>query len=226
LPSLEHPGPRFVLPRKWIAAVKAVTNESRFAGPCHGNVSTGQRNRHRLVPACSEAKASLACEDQQLDGCARASTTVAEVDERRRGSEKHDIPMANGSCGREPRLAQPRKGSIGSKRVDDRYHGGQAVEPQGARAGRLKGRRGAEVFVRWKALRVVFAGSFVHANGLGTISAALGKHASARAVAGARERRQECQRFVHARVATGRQRPPPTIPRGFTCCPPKRIVLT
>jgi len=44
----------------------------------------------------SEARASLACEDRRLVGCARASVTVAEVGERRRGPEKRDSPSATG----------------------------------------------------------------------------------------------------------------------------------
>jgi hypothetical protein len=59
-----------------------------------------QRNRHRLVPASSEAKASLACEGRTLVGCARVSMMVAEVGKLRRGSEKR-VSGGNGTRGRE-----------------------------------------------------------------------------------------------------------------------------
>jgi len=95
-----------------LRCAKAAANEPWLAGLHQGNLATGRRNRHRLVPACSGAKAPLACEGQQLEGCARASTTVAEVDERRRGSDKRDFPMANGSRGREPRLDGIRKDEV------------------------------------------------------------------------------------------------------------------
>jgi len=59
--SLERSGPRPASCRSWLA------------GPRRGNASKGQRNRHRLVPARSGAKAQLACEGRRLVGCARAS---------------------------------------------------------------------------------------------------------------------------------------------------------
>jgi len=75
----------------------------------------GQRNRHRLVPASSGAKAPLACEDRWLAGCARASYLVAEVGKRRRSSEKRG-PVGNGARGRGPGSSRIRKGSRRVKR--------------------------------------------------------------------------------------------------------------
>jgi len=45
---------------------QVVVNRLRLAGHPYGNVSVGQRNRHRLVPVSSGAKAPLACEDRTL----------------------------------------------------------------------------------------------------------------------------------------------------------------
>jgi hypothetical protein len=100
------------------------------------------------------------------------------------------------------------------KGVDDRHRGGQAAEPGEARAGRSKGRRGAEVFARWKALSDrLFVRSFTRADGR-AISAALGwargranVHGTAREATGASEAR-------YARVTAGRQRPPRRSPFG------------
>jgi len=52
---------------------RAVANGSWLAGFRCGNAPGDQRNRHRLVPASSGAKAPLACEGRTLVGCARAS---------------------------------------------------------------------------------------------------------------------------------------------------------
>jgi len=105
--------------------------------------------------------------DDSSTGCARASTSVAEVDERRQGPEKRD-PDGKRACGRGPGSRRaPQGANRGINGVDDRHRGGQAAEPGEARAGRSKGRCGAEVFVRRKALQVaIWAGSFTRV-GLG-----------------------------------------------------------
>lgn len=43
---------------------QAVVSRLRLTGSRCGNASQGQRNRHPLVPACSGARAPLACEDR------------------------------------------------------------------------------------------------------------------------------------------------------------------
>jgi len=138
----------------------------------------GQRNWHRLVPASSEAEASLACEDRAArTGVPARRLSVAEVGERRLGSEKHD-PLAigrvdgNQSYCRE--TAERWSSSGGFKSVDDRHRGGQAAEPGETRAGRSRERRGAEVFARWKALPIAFGACSFTREGKGAISAALG----------------------------------------------------
>jgi len=73
----------------------------------------GQRNRRPLAPAGSGAKASLAREDRRLVGCVRASNSVAEVGERRRGSEKRDFPWQGGAWTgtQAPRFSQELRGA-------------------------------------------------------------------------------------------------------------------
>jgi len=76
-------------PRKWNAACEEPSRTERGSQVPGAATHRGdRRNRHRLVPASSGAKAPLACEGRTLVGCARASITVAEVGKLRRGSEK------------------------------------------------------------------------------------------------------------------------------------------
>jgi hypothetical protein len=155
----------------------------------------GQRNRHRLVPASSGAKAPLACEDRQLVGCARASITVAEVGERRRGPEKRDSPSATGHVDGDQSPRVSARILRGPKSVGRQHRGGQAVELEQAGAGRPKGRRGAKVFARWKAPRVVSPSvSFTRADRRRPRRPSRGS-VHARASRGTRGRRQGCQRF-------------------------------
>jgi hypothetical protein len=70
--------------------------------------------------------------------------------------QRNAIPLANGRVDGDQASEKVRKDPSGIKGVDDRHRGGQAAEPGEARAGRSKGRRGAEVFVRWKAPPVVY----------------------------------------------------------------------
>jgi len=128
--------------------------------------TSGQRNRHRLVPASSGAKAPLACEDRRLVGCARASIQVAEVGERRRGPEKRAYPLAAGHVDGDPTLEGSARIPRGRKSVGRQHRGGQAAELEQAGAGRSKGRCGAKVFARWKAPRVICSSvSFTRADG-------------------------------------------------------------
>jgi hypothetical protein len=75
-------------PRKWNTSCASRRVQVVARRPPMRQRIVGQRNRHRLVPASSGAKAPLACKDRTLVGCARASFQVAEVGKRRRGSEK------------------------------------------------------------------------------------------------------------------------------------------
>jgi hypothetical protein len=98
-PSLRRLGPRFAsstqVERNVLESrcVRAVARRS----PVRRRTVGGQRNRHRLVPASSGSKGSLASEGRSLEGCARASMTkVAEIGKRRRGSGKARHPLATG----------------------------------------------------------------------------------------------------------------------------------
>jgi hypothetical protein len=165
-PSLERLGPRNCpVHASGTRRVKAGACSARLAGLRRGNAVDGQRNWHRLVPASSGAKASLACEEERLErvcprveyGCRSRRTTPRSREARPAGKRATRTGIgAHGNL---------RKGGSGScKGVDGRYRGGQAAAPIEARAGRLKGRRGAEVFERWKAPQVKFrVGSFTRA---------------------------------------------------------------
>jgi hypothetical protein len=128
---------------------------SRLAGHRGGNASTGQRNRHRLVPASSGAKAPLACEGRTLvrvcprvvSGCRSRQATP--------GSREACLPLAAGRVDGD--LASGRLARVpGGERGGEIWnHGGQAVSPAKSRAGRPRGRCGARVLARWKASRVV-----------------------------------------------------------------------
>jgi len=167
----------------------------------------GQRNWHRLVPACSGAKAPLACEDRWLVGCAGASYSVAEVGERRRGPEKRDSRWQRGAwTGTQP-SRYPQGFSRGFKGVDNRHRGGQAVEPGKARAGRSRGRCGAKVFARRKASQVVHR----HVRSRGRVGGGLGGPHGSRERASVTRNAGEATGMSEARsarIATGRKRPP------------------
>jgi len=184
---------------------------------------SGQRNRHRLVPASSGAKAPLACEGRTLAGCARASFQVAEVGKRHRGSEKRVSRWQRGTW-TGAWLSRTRKGPRGWKGVENRSRGGQAAEPGKSGAGRSRGRCGAKVLVRWKASRTARPARFVHAIGLRAVSAASTGTRVARATRLTRRRRQGCQRYgPHASRREENARHGDTTTR---CGPPKRIALT
>jgi hypothetical protein len=157
-------------------------------------IGSGQRNWHRLVPASSGAKAPLACEDRWLVGCARASYSVAEVGERRRGSKKRVSRWLRGAW-TGTQLSRSPQGVTGEcKGVDNQHRGGQAAELGKARAGRSRGRCGAKVFVRRKASQVVHR----HVRSRGRVEGGLGgphETRNARASREARGRRQGCQRL-------------------------------
>jgi hypothetical protein len=130
-PSLERFGPRLAPSTRVERGVRKPSRAGRGSqAPRAVTHCGGRRNRHRLVPASSGAKAPLACEDRELDGCARASYQVAEVGKRRRGSEKRDNSAGNGARGREPGPSRNPQGS--SKRVK-RSRGASSRRPSRAR---------------------------------------------------------------------------------------------
>jgi hypothetical protein len=187
----------------------------------------GQRNWHRLVPAGSGVKASLACEDRAArSGVPARRLSVAEVGERRPGSEKHD-PLAIGLCGREsePLARNPARGHCRwiqkRRRPASRWPSREAGRGPSRAFERTSRGRG---FRSMEGTPDRFHGQLVHARRSGAISAALemfreraNGHGSAREATGVSEAR-------YARITTGRQRPPrwKAPPRKGTCDPPKR----
>jgi len=108
------------------------------------------------------------------------------------------LPLARGRVDGDPGSTVFARTPGGSKGVDIRHRGGKATAPGQARAGCPKGHRGAEVFARWKAPRVV--SRVVRSRG--RIEGGLGGSHEPRARASVTspwERRQGCQRQgVHA----------------------------
>jgi len=74
-----------------------------------------QRNRHRLVPASSGAKAPLACEGRTLVGCARASIKRLQKSASNAEAQRSAPPAGNGARGREPGLRRPARVVGGEK---------------------------------------------------------------------------------------------------------------
>jgi len=181
-------------PRKWNAsrASRRVQVVARWL-PMRRRI-VGQRNRHRLVPASSGAKAPLACEDRTLVGCARASFQVAEVGKRCRGPEKRVSRWQRGAW-TGAQSSKLRKGPRGRKGVEIRCCGGKAARPGKSGAGRSRGRCGAKVLARWKASRITRTARIVHAIGLRAVLAASMGAQVARATGVAWERRQGGQRY-------------------------------
>jgi hypothetical protein len=183
-PSLERSGPRSASCRSWLA------------GPRCGNASKGQRNRHRLVPASSGARAPLACEGRRLVGCARASyqgcrsrqASPRLIEARTRW--QWDTWTGAGPAGP--------KGQVGQRR---RQPGRAVAKPRGqakAGAGRSKGRRGAKVPVVRKAHRAAPP----------TRTASRGRAGSGLGDSHSGEGRDRGVRSASAHIARGRQRPP------------------
>jgi len=202
------PARDLLLPRKRNATCESRRVQITARRPTvRQRIGGGQRNWHRLVPACSGAKAPLACEDRWLVGCARASYSVAEVGEQRRGSKKRDSRWQRGAWTGTQLSRSPQGVSGGCKGVDNRHRGGQAAEPGKARAGRSRGRCGAKVFARRKASQVVHR----HARSRERVGSGLGgphgsrERASVTGNAGEATGMSEAR---SARIATGRQRPP------------------
>jgi len=157
LPS-RAPARDLLRPRKWNATVEAGVCRLRLAGSRCGNAPRRPTQPASLVAGCSEAKASLACEDRRLVGCVRASNSVAEVCERRRGSEKRDFPWQGGawtgaqargarkSSAAQQRRRQPAPGwqsrgaGVGQSRMSERASRGEGLRKMEDIPGRLSGR--------------------------------------------------------------------------------------
>jgi len=94
---------------------KAGANRPWLAGSQCGNAPWNQRNRHRLVPASSGAKAPLACEDRTLVGCARASMKGCRSRQATPRLIEARLPLATGRVDGSLASEGP-KGSAGVKR--------------------------------------------------------------------------------------------------------------
>lgn len=187
---------------------KAGACGSRLAGPSCGKRTLDRRNRHRLVPASSGVKAPLACEDRALDGCARASDTVAEVGERRRGPEKRDSPLATGHVDGDQDPQVFRKESPGAQ---TRRTPARRWPSRGAGRGRS---RALERASRGEGLRSMEGtlgrskGRLVHASGPKATSAAPARMRDRASVTRRVGEATGVSEVRFARTEAGRQRPP------------------
>jgi len=182
-----------------------------------------QRNRHRLVPASSEAKASLACEGRTLVGCARVSRWL-----------QKSVSFAEAQ-----RSASP----VATGRVDGRLAPDGSQEAAGVKrrrslASRRPSRNASEVRSRAseRALRGDGPCSMEDTpDGCGNALRSRerdagdlgGFHGGTCRASGVTPwgRRQGLSEARFARVTAGRQRPPGRLQKETTCDPPKRIGL-
>jgi hypothetical protein len=207
-PSLERPGPRNLLyPRKWNAPC-----ESRGVQRAARRPSTRQRVGRANATGigwCQRVagrKPHSRARNDSSFGCARASTSVAEVGERRSGSEKRD-PAGKRARGREPGFREGPQGPFGRStasttgtavakpRSRERPEPGVRKDVAGQRFS-LDGRHPGS-FLRW----------LVHASRLKAASAALEmirERANGHAIEGEATGVSEAR---YARITTGRQRP-------------------
>jgi len=203
---------------------RAVANGSWLAGFRCGNAPGDQRNRHRLVPASSGAKAPLACEGRTLVGCARASNYGCRNRQASPRLREARLPLATGRVDGSLALADSKE-STGVRRrresasrrpsrdADEvrsralerasRGNGPCSMEDTSDHCGSAPRSRGCE------------------AGDLG------GPHGGS----GSRERRdhvREATGVVRGSVRTrhgGKTTPTATPPTRRTCDPPKRIAL-
>jgi len=116
-PLLERLDPRFAPSTQVERPVrKPVRGGSRLAGLRGGNASWDQRNRHRLVPASSGAKAPLACEDRTLVGCARASFSGCRSRQATPRLREACLPLATGRVDGSPTPPWLERNRGGAKR--------------------------------------------------------------------------------------------------------------
>jgi len=84
-------------PRKWNAACEEPSRTERGSQVPGAATHRGdRRNRHRLVPASSGAKAPLACEGRTLVGCARASINGCRSRQASPRLREARLPLATG----------------------------------------------------------------------------------------------------------------------------------
>jgi hypothetical protein len=96
-PLLGRLGPRSVSSTQVERGVRrAVAYGTWLAGLRCGNAPGDRRNRHRLMPASSGAKAPLACEDRTLVGCARASINGCRSRQASPRLREARLPLATG----------------------------------------------------------------------------------------------------------------------------------
>jgi ATP-dependent Lhr-like helicase len=200
-PSLERSGPPTVSCRWWLA------------GPRCGNASKGQRNRHRLVPARSGARAPLACEGRRLAGCARASyrgCRSRQASSRLR--EARTRWQRDSWTGAWP--AGP-KGHVGEKASATCPAVAMTADQVKARAGRSKERRGAKVLDPYgRHPRPLHPHVPLHAGGRAAVLATL---TPVRVATGVSEARPHTSR--------GEDNAPRGERETGRCGPPKRISL-
>jgi hypothetical protein len=187
--------------------VEAGVSGSRLAGPRCGNAP--ERPTQPGIGWCqasSGAKAPLACEDRQLEGCARTSKRLqksASDDE----AERSAIPGGNGMTWTAAQLSRDLQRTRGlCKGVGSEQRGGQAAGFVKIGAGRPRGRCGAKVLDRWKAPRIVFRfASFTRADrgGLGDLFESVRSASSTGSGQGA----TGVSEVRLSRAAAGRQRP-------------------
>jgi len=173
-PSLECFGPRSAPSTRVERGVRKPSRAGRGSQVPGAATHRGdQRNRHRLMPASSGAKAPLACEDRRLVRvCPRVAKQVAEVGKRRRGPEKRDSRWQRGTWTGAWPAQHPQGCWAGEKASRTGVAVAKPREPGKSGAGRSRERRGARVLVRWKVSRIVSTARIVHASGLKMVSAA------------------------------------------------------
>jgi len=157
-PSLERLGPRFVLPRKWIAA-----RESRRKRIAARRPPSGQPDDGPTQPASVGAGVKRSESSTRVRGLAARSGVPARRLRLQKSTNDAEAQRSANPAGKRvawtgAQVRTLRKDGPGFKSVVDPSRGGQAAAREGARAGRSKERCGAEVFGRWKAPRVVWLG--------------------------------------------------------------------
>ena len=227
LPLLERLGPQSVPSTQVERGVrKPARDRSRLAGSQCGNAPTGQRNRHRLVPASSGAKAPLACEDRTL---VRVCPRVDKGCRSRQATPRPEkrAPVGNGARGRGPGLREAPQGSAGVKRrrePESRWPSRacqRSPEPDVR-----KGVAGRGSLLDGRHLGSLLAARIVHARRVGWSRRLSRRRMLARAAWPPMREATGVSEVRSARIAMGRQRPPRWTTRERTCDPPKRIALT
>jgi hypothetical protein len=129
------------------------TRKSWLAGPRYGNASRDQRNRHRLVPVCSGARAPFAREDRKLVRVCPRVVFGSQKSASGAKAQRSAYPVATERTGREPgrrgpqgptsvkRCRQPPSrwqshgGGAGRSRALERVSRGKGPWPYGRHSG-------------------------------------------------------------------------------------------